>query len=298
MKKIILIICFVLVYSSAFSQYLVDGLKWNNTSGGTDDWGVNIYRNFTYKVDGDTAINGVAYKMIKMNYPDIDNQWSSAFYLREDNRKWYLIGRNGNLNAEEELLYDFSLMTGDSINLPWANNNSVKVVADGDTILENGESRKYLILGNNDVPTNYNDIWIEGLGSAICHIDLPCFYLIIIDACATSLCASFNEELLFTSYPNLHCYDMGGNFITSLTNIFCKDNSITLYPNPARQEVNISSENIINSIEVFNSLGKKVYLTNVKAKEKTLDINTLSKGVYIIEINTDKGYVRKKLIKD
>ena len=91
---------------------------------------------------------------------------------------------------------------------------------------------------------------------------------------------------------------MGGNFITSLTNIFCKDNSITLYPNPARQEVNISSENIINSIEVYNSLGKKVYLTNVKATEKTLDINTLSKGVYIIEINTDKGYVRKKLIKD
>ncbi len=298
MKKIILIICFVFVYSSAFSQYLVDGLKWNNTSGGTDDWGVNIYRNFIYKVDGDTTINGVAYKIIKKNYPDVDNQWTSVFYLRENNRKWYLIGRNGNLNTEEELLYDFSLMTGDSINLPWANNNSVKVVADGDTILENGESRKYLILGNNDVPTNYYDIWIEGLGSAISCVDVPCFYLITVDACATSLCVSFNEELLFTSYPNLHCYDTGGNFITSLNDIFIEDNSITLYPNPACKEVNISSENIINSIEIFNSLGQKLYQTNVKAKGKTLDINSLSKGVYIIGVSTDKGYVRKKLIKN
>lgn len=297
MKKTILIIGFMLVYSSVFSQYLVDGLKWNNTSGGTDDWGINLYRNFTYKVDGDTTINGIDYKIIKKNYPDVDNQWSSAFYLREENRKWYLIGRNGNLNVEEELLYDFSLMTGDSINLPWAYNIYVNVVADGDTILENGESRKYLILGNNDVPTNCNDIWIEGLGSAICHIDVPCFYLISVDACATSLCASFNNELLFTSYPNLHCYDTGGNFITSLTDIFSKDNSITIYPNPASKEVNISSESIINSIEVFNSLGQKVYQTNIKAKEKTLDINSLSKGVYIIGVSTDKGYVRKKLVK-
>ncbi|MDD3287322.1 MAG: T9SS type A sorting domain-containing protein, partial [Bacteroidales bacterium] len=74
--------------------------------------------------------------------------------------------------------------------------------------------------------------------------------------------------------------------------------SITLYPNPTSMDVNISSESIINSIEVFNSLGQKVYQTNVKQKEKTLDINSLSKGVYIIGVNTDKGYSRKKLIKD
>lgn len=85
---------------------------------------------------------------------------------------------------------------------------------------------------------------------------------------------------------------------TFKSNILAEDNPISLYPNPTNKEVNISSENIINSIEVFNSLGQKVYQTNVKAKEKVLDINSLSKGVYIIGVNTEKGYTKKKLIKN
>ena len=77
-----------------------------------------------------------------------------------------------------------------------------------------------------------------------------------------------------------------------------EDISINIYPNPTSKEVNISSESFINSIEVFNSLGQKVYQNNLKAKEKTLDINSFSNGVYIIGVSTDKGYIRKKLIKD
>ena len=74
--------------------------------------------------------------------------------------------------------------------------------------------------------------------------------------------------------------------------------SLRINIDPTSKELNISSENIINSIEVFNSLGQKVYQTNVKAKEKTLDINSLSKGVYVIGVNTEKGYTKKKLIKN
>ncbi len=297
MKKLILVIAIVFFASNSYSQYLIDGLKWNNTTGGTDDWGVNLHRNFTYKVEGDTTIGGVDYKLVKKNYPDINQEWTTAFCLREDSRKWYIIGAYEPYISDEVLLYDFSLETGDSIYNAWAQNYA-SVIEHGDTVLENGQTRKYLILGEDNLPPTMNDMWIEGLGSASCHLELPCFYLNIIDACAISLCVSNNNELLFTSFPNLNCYDSGGNFITSLNKIELEDNSITLYPNPARKEVNISSESIINSIEVFNSLGQKVYQTNVKQKEKTLDINSFSKGVYIIGVNTDKGYIRKKLIKN
>ena len=297
MKKLILVIAIVFFASNSYSQYLIDGLKWNNTTGGTDDWGVNLHRNFTYKVEGDTTIGGVDYKLVKKNYPDINQEWTTAFCLREDSRKWYIIGAYEPYISDEVLLYDFSLETGDSIYNAWAQNYA-SVIEHGDTVLENGQTRKYLILGEDNLPPTMNDMWIEGLGSASCHVELPCFYLNIIDACAISLCLSNNDELLFTSFPNLNCYDSGGNFITSLNKIEQEDNSITLYPNPARKEVNISSESIINSIEVFNSLGQKVYQTNVKQKEKTLDINSFSKGVYIIGVNTDRGYIRKKLIKN
>ena len=297
MKKLILVIAIVFFASNSYSQYLIDGLKWNNTTGGTDDWGVNLHRNFTYKVEGDTTIGGVDYKLVKKNYPDINQEWTTAFCLREDSRKWYIIGAYEPYISDEVLLYDFSLETGDSIYNAWAQSYS-SVIEHGDTVLENGQTRKYLILGEDNLPPTMNDMWIEGLGSASCHVELPCFYLNIIDACAISLCASNNNELLFTSFPNLNCYDSGGNFITSLNKIELEDNSITLYPNPTNKEVNISSENIINSIEVFNSLGQKINQTNVKQNEKTLDINSFSKGVYIIGVNTDKGYIRKKLIKN
>ena len=100
--------------------------------------------------------------------------------------------------------------------------------------------------------------------------------------------------MLYHDNPSQDCITP----LYGLNEIKLEDNSVTLYPNPTNKDVNISSENIINSVEVFNSIGQKVYQTNVKAKGKTFDINSLSKGVYIIGVNTDKGYSRKKLIKD
>ncbi|MCK9321290.1 MAG: hypothetical protein M0P32_04710, partial [Bacteroidales bacterium] len=150
MKKLILVIAIVFFASNSYSQYLIDGLKWNNTTGGTDDWGVNLHRNFTYKVEGDTTIGGVDYKLVKKNYPDINQEWTTAFCLREDSRKWYIIGAYEPYISDEVLLYDFSLETGDSIYNAWAQSYS-SIIEHGDTVLENGATRKYLTLSKNNV---------------------------------------------------------------------------------------------------------------------------------------------------
>jgi len=77
-----------------------------------------------------------------------------------------------------------------------------------------------------------------------------------------------------------------------------EDNSITLYPNPTNSEVNISSENIINSIEIFNSLGQRVYQSVVNSNTKTIDISSFTNGVYILGVNTENGVIREKIIKN
>jgi hypothetical protein len=77
-----------------------------------------------------------------------------------------------------------------------------------------------------------------------------------------------------------------------------EDNSITIYPNPSNSEVNISSENIINSIEIFNSLGQRVYQSVVNSNTKTIDISSFVNGVYILGVITDNGVIRKKIIKN
>ncbi|MBP1630664.1 MAG: hypothetical protein H6Q15_1557 [Bacteroidetes bacterium] len=76
------------------------------------------------------------------------------------------------------------------------------------------------------------------------------------------------------------------------------DNRIEVYPNPSSKEINITSQCIINSIDILNSLGQRVYREKINTTNKTIDISTLNKGLYIIELKTEKGIVNRKFIKE
>ena len=85
--------------------------------------------------------------------------------------------------------------------------------------------------------------------------------------------------------------------VSSLSDIDI-DNRIEVYPNPSSKEININSQFIINSIEILNSLGQKVYSEKINALNKTIDISALNKGIYIIELKTEKGVIHRKFIKE
>ncbi len=71
-------------------------------------------------------------------------------------------------------------------------------------------------------------------------------------------------------------------------------NKFTIYPNPADRAPVISSNTNIESIEVFNILGKKVYQKkNINRTDFVLPINNQAKGIYLVKIN---GAIGKKLI--
>ena len=74
------------------------------------------------------------------------------------------------------------------------------------------------------------------------------------------------------------------------------DNQIKLYPNPAKNQLNIEfpDDIQINQIQIFNINGS---LSEQTRAVKNVDISNLTKGVYFIEIQTNKGVYRKKLIK-
>jgi hypothetical protein len=53
------------------------------------------------------------------------------------------------------------------------------------------------------------------------------------------------------------------------------------------------------NIEVYNVMGKMVYHENVDAEmnlRKSMHFKTLSKGVYIIRLNTDNGVMNGKFV--
>ena len=70
-----------------------------------------------------------------------------------------------------------------------------------------------------------------------------------------------------------------------------------IYPNPANHVINIESNNTIQitSVRVYDILGKQVL--NIETMSDGIDISKLKKGMYIVEITSDKFSTVKKLIK-
>jgi hypothetical protein len=79
------------------------------------------------------------------------------------------------------------------------------------------------------------------------------------------------------------------------TENFLKEN-VAIYPNPANSFVEIALSNglELNAVEFYNLIGKKVLTT----KEKSISLQHISSGIYMIKISTDKGVIFTKLIKN
>ena len=133
---------------------------------------------------------------------------------------------------------------------------------------------------------------------------------------------SMSETAFFDTYPtndatsfngawSVYPYFPSGNIIindidnglfivrksgTLSTNPITKaKNSFTITPNPTRQDPRIiSSDQPIQSVEVFNILGKRVFQkNNINQKNFTIPLSNQSSGIYIVKINNIIG---KKLI--
>ncbi len=265
-----------------------------------DCWEHYLFRRFAL-TDEDTLIEGDNYKKLYFFTDSIFNPLTAECVggLRENEHKqvYYKGGDILGGMIMSGLIYDFSLSVGNT----FPNNNPyfpfILEVKNIDTIYYAGAQRRRFEIGEKADTSSSPYIvaqLIEGIGNTQGLMYDMSLNFLLCQPQGRNRCYEHNGELLYQDNPSQDCITP----LYGLSDIIEEDNSITLYPNPTSKEVNISSENIINSIEVFNSLGQKVYQTNVKQKEETLDINSFSKGVYILGVNTDKGYIRKKLIKN
>ena len=75
------------------------------------------------------------------------------------------------------------------------------------------------------------------------------------------------------------------------------DFSTEIYPNPTIDKVNVVSyAAVINSIEIYNIHGQVVYNKEVNANAIKINTRTLSNGIYIVNIKSDKTTITRKLI--
>lgn len=73
-------------------------------------------------------------------------------------------------------------------------------------------------------------------------------------------------------------------------------NKFTIYPNPTKNHINITSNNIQDQIiiSIFDITGKQVLKSNLI--ESTLDVSMLNSGVYIVKIDQNNKVETKKLV--
>lgn len=77
-------------------------------------------------------------------------------------------------------------------------------------------------------------------------------------------------------------------------------NSIAIYPNPAKEQIHIESENSIDKIYIYDITGRvvlKEYMDEALSSYN-LNIKQLASGVYNLKIYTESGIVYKKMIKE
>jgi hypothetical protein len=118
--------------------------------------------------------------------------------------------------------------------------------------------------------------WIEGRG--ILSIDNP-YRFIVIESMV--LLANFEE-----------------NGITNIASIDVEN--IKIYPNPTTGELTVTNYKLrITNIEIFDISGKMQKTERKKQNtEWSLDVSDLTAGVYFIKIETEKGTITKKFVKN
>lgn len=67
--------------------------------------------------------------------------------------------------------------------------------------------------------------------------------------------------------------------------------SFNIYPNPAADVININSTSVVNAdVEIYSSLGQKVYSGEIAGSKATIDVSKLNKGYYFIKfVNRNSG---------
>ena len=102
-----------------------------------------------------------------------------------------------------------------------------------------------------------------------------------------------------TVFPNQIEVDYVRVYQENTTNVtdIKKISKYIVYPNPAIDELIINGENL-KQVKIFNIHGELVLLNNI-SNNKEIDISTLEKGMYLVELEDSLGFkINKKLIKN
>jgi hypothetical protein len=309
MKKIfihiiIFVLAFIPTYMSAQVESPLIGAEWHYTSSSVEPLD-NFY---LYRVEKDTTINGKIGK--KINRITSNNQVLGYEILYLENDRVYYWFEN-----DFHLMYDFAAEIGDTVifsfksyalTFPFADTTlevSGKIL-EKSQVSVNGELLmrvKSSIIPSAGLENEYiwpgEFIYTEQIGHDYLEMDII-YKIPLPSTMSGSRLRCYNNNINFsyiTPFWDIHGNGSACDYLLSTNTIDTKQ-YIAVFPNPVKDVLSLTVANTlhIQQIELFDLNGRHV--KTYKANERELSLKGLPPGQYLLELNTDKGKVTKKVI--
>lgn len=104
-----------------------------------------------------------------------------------------------------------------------------------------------------------------------------------------------------TGYTDTNACDYHSELITVYAlgeNSVVKAHRFNVYPNPMINDLNISAEELMNSIELFNELGQTISSwASIASNQKVIDVSKLPRGLYFLKVSTENYAETIRLVK-
>jgi len=299
MKNLLLIFFCFISFPAISQNYLDETCIWKIKDYA---WVDLVYFNADYHdyIDGDTLVDGVDYyKLFRkgtliQGFTPTDSMFINEIdhYLgaiREEDNTWIWVEKD---SLSPKLLYDFNLEEGDSIALGNTNYNLILT----DSIFHEGVYKKVY---------NLEGIifdFIEGFG-LITGVVAP---LVVPESISYIQCFNKGGENLNPDLTEIENQFNGGfqfedvescgQLVSGIDNLDNLKFDIQIFPNPFINEISIETDFEMESIVIFNSIGKAVF--NKKENLNNLKLENIVSGFYYILIEGKQNQIAiRKLVK-
>ena len=94
-------------------------------------------------------------------------------------------------------------------------------------------------------------------------------------------------SIYFDFNPAIVTETCNTEFVAALTNENFAFNNFNFYPNPVKDNLKISNNSVIDSVEILSLLGQKMFAKNVNSLETELNLSELSSGIYFVKVTSE-----------
>lgn len=264
----------------------------------------------------DTLINGDVYHTLHGHaYADWIDGWGSqqnyqegTDFISDETRVVFrqdvankFVYQWDNVTNQEHILYDFgNLVVGQPY--PETFNNmdypQILVMAYDSIMLNDGLYHERWTLGSNSNDSGFVSI-IEGVGSSM-GFNLP--IQIPFEQSSATLCFSKDGNVVFDGWANANGLISPRYSESCASNLNVKDNTkkgveINIWPVPAEDRINISSNERIELLILFDIMGNQILQMQVdKLTDAEISLKEIPRGNYILKVYTINNNISVKRV--